>query len=67
MPIDSSEWEKVPDITKPAEKLDPLPADSFYSDEIMKQMDIRVANLVYYNGYTPKLIDDINQERVKNF
>ena len=55
---------KVPDITKPAEKLDPLPADSLYSDEDMKEMDIRVANMAYYHGHTQKLIDDINQETV---
>ena len=56
--------EKAPDITKPAEKLDPPPAGSFYSDMNMKEMDIRVANLAYYHGHTQKLIDDINQERV---
>ena len=62
LPIDSSEFRaKIPDITKLATKLDPPPADSFYSDENMKEMDIRVANMAYYYGHTQKFIDDINQ------
>lgn len=66
LPIDSSECKtKVPDITKSAEKLDPPPAGSLYSDENMKEMDIRVANLAYYHDHTQKLIDDINEERIE--
>lgn len=62
LPIEISAFEtRVPDITKPAEKSDPPPDDSFYSDEDMKQMDIRVANIAYYHGHTQKFIDDINQ------
>ena len=62
LPVDPSVLgTKVPDITKPAEKLDPLPADSFYNNEEMNQMDIRVANMAYYHSHTQKLIDDINQ------
>ena len=62
VPIDSSDWNtKVPMITKPAEKLDPLPPGCFYQDDVLKTMDIRVANMAYYHGHSQKLLDDITE------
>ena len=66
VPIPSSEWNtKVPMMTKPAEKLDPLPEGCFYRDDVLKTMDIRVANMGYYYGDSfnkldsQKLLEDI--------
>ena len=60
VPIPSSEWNtRVPMMTKPAEKLDPLPPGCFYQDDVLKTMDIRVANMGYYELDRPKLLDDI--------
>ena len=53
------DWDKIPNITKPAEVLEPPPPGSFYADEELKKMDIRVANMAYYYGHTEKLLDDI--------
>lgn len=62
LPIHSSEWNtRVPMMTKPAEKLDPLPEGSFYQDDVLKTMDIRVANMAYYHGHSQKLLDDITE------
>ena len=62
VPIPSSEWNtKVPMMTKPAEKLDPLPPGCFYQDDVLKTMDIRVANMAYYHGHSQKLLDDITE------
>ena len=62
VPIPSSEWNtKVPMMTKPAEKLDPLPPGCFYQDDVLKTMDIRVANMAYYHGHSQKLLDDIKE------
>ena len=62
LPLQS--WLDVPDITKPAEKLTPsqMTSDCFYSDEELKEMDIRLANMSYYHSHGDKLIDDINEE-----
>ena len=55
-------WDpKYPDIRKPAVRVEPPPPDSFYADEEMKQMDFRLANMVYYHRQEKKLIDDINK------
>ena len=59
LPITIWDWDKVPDITKPAEVLESPPPGSFYADEELKKMDIRVANMAYYFGYEQKLLDDI--------
>ena len=62
LPIYKTEWNtKVPMITRPAEKLDPLPPGCFYKDDVMKRMDIRVANMAYYHGNSQKLLDDITE------
>ena len=58
-PFSESDWMKLPDITKPAEKISPPPPDSLYNDELMKKMDIRVPNLTYYYKNKEKLIEDI--------
>ena len=62
VPIDSVEWiTKVPLITKPAEKLDPLPEGCFYQDDVLKMLDFRLANMAYYHGHSQKLLDDITE------
>ena len=61
------DWGKVPILTQPAEKIDPVDADQdcFYNDDDLKTLDIRVANLGYYHGVSfdrldsQKLLDDI--------
>ena len=65
-PFSEWDWEKLPDINKPAEKLDNPPPESFCNDELMKKCDIRVANLTYYYKNGEKLIRDINEERLIN-
>ena len=59
-----SSWDGVPDITKPAEKLDPslMSDDCYYKDELLKEMDIRLANMSYYHDNGDKLVNDINEE-----
>ena len=63
-PFSDEDWEKLPDITKPAEKLNNPSPDSFCNNELMKKMDIRVANMTYYYKNQEKLIRDINEERL---
>ena len=62
VPIETGDWNtRVPMMTKPAEKLDPLPPGCFYQDDVLKTMDIRVANMAYYHGHSQKLLDDITE------
>ena len=49
-------WNNVPDITKPAEKL-----VDFAQDPCLQNMDIRVCNICYYHGNSQKLLRDIEQ------
>ena len=65
-PFSEWDWKKLPDITKPAVKLDDPPPNSFSNDELMKKCDIRVANMTYYYKNGEKLIKDINEERLIN-
>ena len=65
-PFSDADWNKLPDITKPAEKLNNPPPDSFCNNELMKKMDIRVANIPYFYKNGEKLIRDINEERLIN-
>ena len=65
-PFSDEDWERLPEITKPAEKLDNPPPDSFCNNELMKKMDIRVANIPYFYKNKEKLIRDINEERLIN-
>ena len=68
-PFSNEDWKKLhkkADITKPAEKLDNPSPDSFCNNELMKKMDIRVANMTYYYKNQEKLIRDINEERLIN-
>ena len=60
-PFSERDWMKLPDITKPAERISPPPPDSLYNDELMKKMDIRVPNLTYYYKNKEKLIRDIKK------
>ena len=50
------DWKGVPDITKPAEKV-----DDFVQDPRLQNMDIRVCNICYYHGNSEKLIQDIQK------
>ena len=50
------DWNGVPDITKPAEKV-----DDFVQDPRLQDMDIRVCNICYYHGNSEKLIQDIQK------
>ena len=61
LPMPAKDWERLPDITKPAEVVESPPPGSFYADEELKKMDIRVANMVYYYDYHDKLLDDISE------
>ena len=65
-PFSDDDWQRLPGITKPAEKLDNPPPDSFCNNELMKKMDIRVANIPYFYKNQEKLIRDINEERLIN-
>ena len=65
-PFSEWDWEKLPDITKPAVKLADPPPNSFSNDELMKKCDIRVANMTYYYKNGEKLIRDINEECLIN-
>ena len=60
-PFSEVDWMKLPDITKPAERISPPPPDSLYSDELMKRMDIRVGHTIYYYKNKEKLIEDIKK------
>ena len=48
-------WNGVPDITKPAEKVG-------NQDSLLQNMDIRVCNIAYYYDNSQKLIEDIQKE-----
>ena len=48
-------WNGVPDITKPAEKVGD-------QDSLLQDMDIRVCNISYYYDNSQKLIEDIQME-----
>ena len=58
-------WEGLPTVNKPAERMEPPPPGSFYADEDLKEMDFRLANMAYYFGNSQKLIDDINEVKLK--
>ena len=63
-PFSDKDWRRLPDITKPAEKLDNPRNESFCSNDLMKKMDIRVANMTYFYKNEEKLIRDIDEERL---
>ena len=65
-PFTEVDWMRLPDITKPAEKISPPPPDSLYSDELMKTFDIRVGHTIYYYKNKEKLIRDIKQVKVES-
>ena len=67
LPIETWDWDRIPDITKPAEVMEPPPPGRFYADEELKKMDIRVANMAYYFGYEQKLLDDISEVQHRTF
>ena len=60
-PFTEVDWMRLPDITKPAERISPPPPNSLYEDDLTKKMDIRVANLTYYYKNKNKLIRDFNK------
>ena len=53
-------WNGIPDITKPAEKVDEIDVRFLQDNSNLKDLDIRVCNICYYHGHDQKLIDDIN-------
>ena len=55
-PFSELDWERLPNITEPAEKMTPPPPDSLGNDDLMKKMDIRVAHITYYYKNKKKLI-----------
>ena len=57
-------WDRLPTINKPAVKIEPPPPGSFYADEDLQQMDIRLGNMSYYYSHEQKLIDDINEVKI---
>ena len=65
-PFSDEDWKKLPEITKPAEKLNDPPPDSLCYNELVKKMDIRVANMTYFYKNGEKLIRDINEECLIN-
>ena len=60
-PFTEEDWRRLPDITKPAEKITPPPPDSLGNDDLMKKMDIRVAHITYYYKNKNKLVRDIKK------
>ena len=54
-------WNGVPDITKPAEK-----DDNFVPDKLLKDMDIRVCNICYYHGKQEKFVQDVQEVSFMN-
>ena len=60
-PLTEEDWRKLPDLTKPAEKITPPPPGSLGNDDLMKKMDIRVAHITYYYKNKEKLIRDIRK------
>ena len=44
-PFSEEDWTRLPDITKPAQKMRVPPPDSLANDDLMKKMDIRVAHM----------------------
>ena len=65
-PLSDEDWRRLPDIAKSAEKLNDPPPDGLCHNELMKKMDIRVANITYFYKNKEKLIRDIYEERVIN-
>ena len=60
-------WDRLPTINKPAVKIEPPPPGSFYADEDLQQMDIRLGNMSYYYNHQQKLVDDIKEvKNIKN-
>ena len=55
LPLTLTGWNGVPDITKPAEKVE-------NQDSLLQNMDIRVCNIAYYYDNSQKLIEDIQKE-----
>ena len=60
-PFSEEDWTRLPDITKPAEKMRVPPPDSLGNDDLMKKMDIRVAHITYYYKNKNKLVRDIKK------
>ena len=51
-----SNWNGVPDITKPAERL-----EGFVQDPRLQNLDVRVCNICYYHGQQDKFIQDVQE------
>ena len=60
-PFSEADWARLPDITKPAERMRVPPTDSLVNDDLTKKMDIRVAHTTYYYKNKNKLVKDIKK------
>ena len=49
------------DITRKPERMENPSDESFAMDELVQNLDTRVAGLSYYFGHTKKLLDDISK------
>ena len=58
-------WDNLPLISQRAQKIDPPPSASFYDDEELRGMDVRLANMSYYHGHQQKLEEDIKEVNTK--
>ena len=63
-PFSDADWKRLPDITKPAVKLNNPRPESLCNNELMKKMDVRLVNMTYFYKNEKKLIRNINEERV---
>ena len=52
---------KHADITRKPERMENPSDESFAKDELVQEMDTRVASMFYYFGHTQKLLDDISK------
>ena len=57
--VEPRQEEDLQHLCKKLKKMDLLPPDSLYADELMKDMDIRLANMAFYQGKGPELLRDI--------
>ena len=61
-PFSEWDWKKLPDITRSPEKLRNPSPESLCNNELMKKMDVRIANMTYFYKNGEKLIRVINEE-----
>ena len=52
-------------VNERARRMEPPPRDSFYEDQDIKRMDIRLANMTYYHNNQDIFIDHIKEETIE--